>query len=184
MIWLIVLALSAASLAAPQLPAQQQDVTPTIGVAAKAEGVPEAPVGAVAILNQTSEFAGDGSYKFSFDTEDGVHRDESGYLKTSVPPPEEGAPEDFDGTAQVQEGSFSYTGPDGVVYKLTYVADENGFRVQGDHLPTAPPVAGNSQGPAVKAVTVPAQVAENRPEEVTTIAPEPLPLQTELSIPN
>lgn len=37
-------------------------------------------------------------------------------------------------------GSFSYTGPDGVQYSITYTADENGFHPQGAHLPTPPPI--------------------------------------------
>lgn len=30
------------------------------------------------------------------------------------------------------QGSYSYTGPDGVVYTITYIADENGFRAEGN----------------------------------------------------
>ena len=41
----------------------------------------------------------------------------------------------------VATGSFSYTGPDGVVYTVTYTADENGFRAEGTHLPTPPQIA-------------------------------------------
>lgn len=36
-------------------------------------------------------------------------------------------------------GSYSYTGPDGIVYTITYIADENGFRAEGAHIPTPPP---------------------------------------------
>jgi len=38
------------------------------------------------------------------------------------------------------QGSYSYTGPDGIVYTITYIADENGFRAEGAHIPTPPPV--------------------------------------------
>lgn len=42
--------------------------------------------------------------------------------------------------AQVKQGGFSYTGPDGVVYSTRYVADENGYRPEVAHLPTPPPI--------------------------------------------
>lgn len=54
-----------------------------------------------------------------------------GYLKN---PGVEGA------EAQVAEGSFSYSSPEGESISLTYIADENGFQPQGDHLPTPPPI--------------------------------------------
>lgn len=40
----------------------------------------------------------------------------------------------------VSQGSDSYTAPDGQQVSITYVADENGFQVQGSHIPTAPPI--------------------------------------------
>ena len=41
---------------------------------------------------------------------------------------------------QVVEGSYSYVGDNGKTYTVHYIADGNGFRASGDHLPVAPPV--------------------------------------------
>src|SRR5207245_1424952 len=40
----------------------------------------------------------------------------------------------------VKTGSVSYTSPEGIPINLTWVADENGFRASGAHLPTPPPI--------------------------------------------
>lgn len=42
--------------------------------------------------------------------------------------------------AVVQQGSFSYTSPEGTLITVQYTADEQGFRASGDHLPTPPPI--------------------------------------------
>lgn len=43
--------------------------------------------------------------------------------------------------AQVQQGSYTYTSPEGTIITVNYVADETGFHATGDHLPTPPPVS-------------------------------------------
>ncbi|XP_034949702.1 endocuticle structural glycoprotein SgAbd-4-like [Chelonus insularis] len=85
----------------------------------------------VAILRQSSDVSPDGSYQYSYETENGIQVAENGQ---PGPLNEEGAP------AVVAQGQYSYTGDDGQVYSVSYVADENGFRPQGAHLPVAPPV--------------------------------------------
>ncbi|XP_067645163.1 larval cuticle protein 65Ag1-like [Eurosta solidaginis] len=65
------------------------------------------------------------SYSYKLDTSDGTHHDETGHLEHA-------------GTEQeaiVVQGSFSFVAGDGQKYTVKYIADENGFQPQGDHLP-------------------------------------------------
>ncbi|SPP74577.1 cuticle protein CP14.6 [Drosophila guanche] len=89
------------------------------------------------ILKQNFDLNPDGSYQYNYETSNGIRADEAGYLKNPGTQVE----------AQVMQGSYSYTGPDGVVYTITYIADENGYRAEGAHIPTPPPVrAANAPG--------------------------------------
>jgi hypothetical protein len=72
----------------------------------------------------------DGSYHWSYETDKGSKASESGSLREL---------EDMTNAIQAQ-GSFSYTAPDGTVVTLVYIADENGFHPQGEHLPVAPAI--------------------------------------------
>lgn len=83
----------------------------------------------VAILSSNVDADPNGTYKFNFETEDGVKRDQEGSLKQIT---EEAA-------GAVSSGSYSYTDPDGNVVSLSFVADENGFQPTGDHLPKPHP---------------------------------------------
>lgn len=65
-----------------------------------------------------------GTYSFSYETDDGMKRTEAG--------------KHMESGGMLQTGSWEYVGPDGKVYKVEYIADENGFRPTGDHLPTPP----------------------------------------------
>lgn len=56
--------------------------------------------------------------------------EESGYVKNRGSQNE----------AETVQGSFSYTSPEGQPISLRYIADENGFRAEGAHLPTPPPI--------------------------------------------
>ncbi|GFG37116.1 hypothetical protein Cfor_05778 [Coptotermes formosanus] len=85
----------------------------------------------IPILRQENEVNFDGSYKYSFETGNGIIAEESGFLKNAGNPETE---------AQVAQGSSSYTSPEGQQISLIYVADENGFQPQGAHLPTSPPI--------------------------------------------
>lgn len=67
---------------------------------------------------------------YSFESEDGIAVSSNGYLKNA------GTKEE----AQVIEGSYSYTAPDGTPILVKYYSDETGFHAEGAHLPVAPPV--------------------------------------------
>ncbi|XP_058061285.1 cuticle protein CP14.6-like [Anopheles bellator] len=86
------------------------------------------PEASAVILNQVYEPNPDGSYIYSYETSNGIRAEQRGYLKNPGTP----------GEAQVMQGSYSYTGPDGVVYTINYIADENGYRAEGAHIPSAP----------------------------------------------
>ncbi|XP_063587658.1 larval cuticle protein LCP-30-like [Penaeus indicus] len=79
----------------------------------------------IAILRDDRVIEDDGRYNFDMETANGIVMSESG-----SPTGDEGAIN--------SAGSFSYTAPDGTDIHLQYVADENGFQPQGDHLPVAP----------------------------------------------
>lgn len=70
-------------------------------------------------------------YFYSYETGNNIIAEESGYIKNLGVKDQE---------ALVQQGSFSYTAPDGTIINTSYTADESGFRVEGSHIPTPPPV--------------------------------------------
>lgn len=84
----------------------------------------------IAILSYENVNNGDGSYKFSYETENGIKAQEQGEVKNKG----------SENEIQSVSGSYSYTAPDGQVITVTYIADENGFQPSGDHLPTPPPI--------------------------------------------
>ncbi|KAL0840391.1 hypothetical protein ABMA28_015648 [Loxostege sticticalis] len=85
----------------------------------------------IPIVKQQQEVNFDGSYQWSYETGNGIAAQEQGYLKNAGVK---------DAEAQVAQGSFAYTSPEGIPISITYVADENGFRAEGAHLPTPPPI--------------------------------------------
>nr|AHB86904.1 cuticular protein [Nilaparvata lugens] len=84
----------------------------------------------VPILAYSNDIAFDGTYSYNYETGDGMTRQESGVMNNRGTPDE----------APSVTGSYSYTDPEGRLIKVNYVADANGFRAEGDHLPTPPPI--------------------------------------------
>lgn len=62
---------------------------------------------------------------FRFQTKNQINRKEEGCFKNG---------------AAFVEGVYSYSPPDGKLITLNYIADENGYRPSGHHLPTPPPI--------------------------------------------
>ncbi|KAM3960271.1 pupal cuticle protein 27-like [Aphomia sociella] len=75
------------------------------------------------ILSYNAENHGH-SYQYSYETDNGIQAQESGQIDKGTQ----------------AHGAYSYKGDDGQIYTVTYTADENGFRPQGSHLPTPPPI--------------------------------------------
>ncbi|RZC40728.1 Chitin bind 4 domain containing protein [Asbolus verrucosus] len=82
----------------------------------------------IPIVSQESDVDYTGKYHYSYESGDGSKVHQSGELKTI----------DKDNAGEVIQGEFEYLGDDGKTYKITYIADENGYQPQGDHLPVAP----------------------------------------------
>ncbi|XP_015429440.1 PREDICTED: larval cuticle protein LCP-17-like [Dufourea novaeangliae] len=85
----------------------------------------------VSILAYTADGPNpDGSYAFSYETGNGIKAEEHGQARQ------------LNETSSViaVQGSYSYALEDGSPVALSYVADENGFQPQGEHLPTPPPI--------------------------------------------
>ncbi|CAH1369009.1 unnamed protein product [Tenebrio molitor] len=72
----------------------------------------------------------DGSYQWSYETGNGIVAQEQGQLKNAG----------SEGEASEVQGSAQWTAPDGTPISISYVANEDGFQPQGDHLPTPPPI--------------------------------------------
>ncbi|XP_055540683.1 endocuticle structural glycoprotein SgAbd-8-like [Wyeomyia smithii] len=105
-----------------------------VAICAAPQGSSNTPI---PIVSQNSDIQPDGSYKYSYETGNGIRAQDEGTLKTVQVQKADGS-----GTEQaqalVQTGSFSYPAPDGTNIELSYTADENGFHPQGAHLPVAP----------------------------------------------
>ncbi|XP_068149015.1 pupal cuticle protein Edg-78E [Drosophila tropicalis] len=69
-----------------------------------------------------SDLKEDGSYNYQYQTSNGIAVQESGV------------------GGHYATGSSAYYAPDGQLIQSSYVADENGYRPSGAHLPTPPPI--------------------------------------------
>ncbi|XP_066960758.1 pupal cuticle protein 36-like [Macrobrachium rosenbergii] len=94
-----------------------------VGGGAFGIGQPVVPI----LVDNRQEPDASGSYAFVYETGDGISRQEQGF------------PQGVTG-AVAQQGGWSFTLPDGTPAAFNFVADENGFRVESDLIPTPPPL--------------------------------------------
>ncbi|KAH8370420.1 hypothetical protein KR093_003401 [Drosophila rubida] len=94
------------------------------------------------IVQQENVNNADGSFNSSYETSNGIRVENVGYLKKIIIPKSETSDgqviDEHEELVLVQTGSYSYSDPEGNLITLRYVADENGFQPEGDHLPVAP----------------------------------------------
>lgn len=77
------------------------------------------------ILNYTVEENVEGGINWRYETSNGINREEYGRVRNAGQEDEH----------YIINGGWSFLGPDGVVYRLKFLADENGFRPRADYLP-------------------------------------------------
>lgn len=80
------------------------------------------PQSAAVIKTQEINTSEDGSYRFNYESDNGISIAESGVGGVVV------------------NGQASWISQEGVPLSITYVADENGYQPTGFHLPTPPPI--------------------------------------------
>lgn len=98
-----------------------------------------AQVSQIPILSMDVKNDGEGAYQFAFETGNKIAQQEAG----------NSGPHILDlrvltvwssGDGVKTQGSYAYIAPDGQQVSMSYVADADGFRPQGSHMPVAPPM--------------------------------------------
>ncbi|XP_050310059.1 flexible cuticle protein 12-like [Anthonomus grandis grandis] len=100
-----------------------------VALVAVAVAAPQNPADAQAqVLRNDLDNIGVDKFSYGYETSNGISAQEQGQVVNAG----------SENEAIAVRGSFQYTGPDGQLYSVQYVADENGFQPQGAHLPVAP----------------------------------------------
>ncbi|XP_065077600.1 pupal cuticle protein 20-like [Ochlerotatus camptorhynchus] len=82
------------------------------------------------IKEDTRQLNEDGSYFYRVLNDNNIEISETGRVDNAG----------TDDQVMRAKGYYEYIGDDGVLYRVDYVADENGFQASGAHLPTPPPI--------------------------------------------
>lgn len=110
-------------------PTFNDDAAAAAAVVAAGPSAAAAPTAVVPQLERTEVRDDFGQYALSYLTGDGIAVSEQGALKPTA---------DGQRSVLVKQGSYAYVADDGRTYTVHYVADEQGYRAFGDHLPVAP----------------------------------------------
>ncbi|XP_065171660.1 flexible cuticle protein 12-like [Atheta coriaria] len=97
-------------------------------IAAVALAAPQGADKDATILKSELDNIGVDGYNYAYETSNGISQSEQGQLINAG----------TENEAIAVRGQYSYVGPDGVTYTVTYIADENGFQPQGAHIPQPP----------------------------------------------
>ncbi|XP_071552011.1 cuticle protein AMP1A-like [Panulirus ornatus] len=114
-------------------------------VMALAAGAPRPDEDAEVLVDERSD-SGDGNFNYKFETSNGIYEEREGT------PGEEGQSNFV--------GSFRFPLPDGTIAEFTYVADQDGFRVESPLLPTPHPLPQHAIDQIAFAATQPKEPTE------------------------
>ncbi|CAG4974650.1 unnamed protein product [Colias eurytheme] len=115
------------------------------------------------ILNQNFDVGVEGQYQWAIETDNGISAQAKGALNNPQADFDVGVEGQYQGVeetdniisaqakgalnnpqaenpSQIVQGSAQWKTPEGEVVQFAYTADENGYQVQGSHVPTPPPV--------------------------------------------
>ncbi|XP_055696301.1 cuticle protein 19.8 isoform X8 [Lutzomyia longipalpis] len=129
---------------------------------------------AAPILKMNTESHPDGSYNYEYETGNGIRAVESSLQN---------------GLEHIVRGSYSYVAPDGKTYTVHYIADRNGYRAYGDHLPqqpdeVAPLEASRLVSPTlVPSASVVVPVESSTVHPVVSVTPTPVVSSTPFAVP-
>ncbi|KAG8333454.1 hypothetical protein J6590_000602 [Homalodisca vitripennis] len=106
--------------------------TPISSMNSQQEAPPDRPLPSFSVSSytpgapssQSDTYRPDGSFSYSYNTENGISTDVKGYQKNVA-----------GNQGQAMEGQYSYTSPEGRPILTLWYADETGFHAQGAHLP-------------------------------------------------
>ncbi|KAM3965552.1 cuticular protein RR-1 motif 21 [Aphomia sociella] len=117
------------------------------------------------LIKNEITYGDNGNYKYEYEIADGTYASEEGY---SLYP-------NTENESIVKIGKYSYPGPDGKTYTVTYWADHTGFHATGDHLPTPPPIPPAIQASIeqnAKEEAAKAEAEKNKPQQTYPVQSE------------